>query len=121
MNWYKTAQITINEIAEKWKNKGITLSLFEYNDKVIIDSIIIPKELRKQGIGTQIMDEIINYADQTGKRIELTPGKKDTYHGTTSRQRLVDFYKRFGLVENKGRHKDYTTMSGMYRDPKETQ
>jgi len=68
---------------------------------------------------TQIMQELVNYADQIGKRFELSPGQKDPFHGTTSRGRLVNFYKRFGFIENKGRHKDFTTSRGMYRKPNE--
>ena len=116
MNWYKFSQITINDIAEKWRRKGITLFLFEDENTIVVDSLIVPKEMRKQGIGTEIMQEITNYADKHKKRIELSPGQKDDRHGTTSRKRLIDFYKRLGLVENKGRYKDYTTNKTMYRD-----
>lgn len=120
MNWYKKAQqMTSDDIAKKWRQQGITLYIFEKDDMIILDSLIVPPDQRKQGLGTQIMQELINYADTVGKRIELSPGQKEDYHGTTSRQRLVNFYKRFGLVENKGRNKDFTTTKGMYRHPNE--
>jgi len=120
MNWYKRAQqkITANDIAEKWRQQGITLYIFEKDNLIVLDSIIIPKEQRKQGIGTKIMEELINYADSVGKRFELSPGQKEDYHGTTSKGRLVNFYKRFGFKENKGRNKDFTTNKTMYREPK---
>jgi len=119
MNWYKTAQNTpeLNMIMEKWNSQGITLYLYENDNAITLDSIIVPKEQRKQGIGSQIMQEITNYADMVGKRIELSPGQKDDFHGTTSRGRLVDFYKRFGLVQNKGRNKDFSMSKSMYREP----
>ncbi len=63
------------------------------------------------------MRDIVDYADATGKRVVLTPGQKDDRHGTTSRSRLVTFYKRFGFVENKGRAKDFTISESMYREP----
>jgi len=118
MNWYKKAQqMNANQIAEKWRQQGIVLYIFE-NDKIIVlDSIIVPKEKRKQGIGTQIMEELINYSDSVGKRLELSPGQKDDYNGTTSKGRLVNFYKRFGLIENKRRNKDFGTSKTMYREP----
>jgi GNAT superfamily N-acetyltransferase len=121
MDWYKKAQQIegLNSILNKWRALGVTLYIYEKNDKIILDSIIVPKEQRKQGIGTQIMNEIINYADKIGKRIELSPGQKDDYNGTTSRGRLVNFYKRHGLIENKGRNKDFTTNKTMYREPNE--
>ena len=123
MNWYKRIKTSQNSpeldsILQKWKSQGITLYVYENDSKIHVESIIVPKDQRKQGIGTAIMQEIINYADSVGKRLELTPGVKDPNHGTTSRGRLVNFYKRLGLIENKGRNKDYSTMSGMYRDPK---
>jgi GNAT superfamily N-acetyltransferase len=120
MNWYKIAQqMNANQIAEKWRQQGVVLYIFEKDDIIILDSIIVPKEQRKQGIGTKIMEELISYADSVGKRLELSPGQKDDYNGTTSKRRLVNFYKRFGLVENKGRNKDFETSKTMYRNPNE--
>lgn len=123
MSWYKIAQNTpeLNAIMEKWQSQGITLYLYENDSAITLDSIIVPKEQRKQGIGSQIMQEITNYADMVGKRIELSPGQKDDFHGTTSRGRLVNFYKRFGLVQNKGRNKDFSMSKSMYREPTITQ
>ncbi len=90
----------------------------ERPDVITLDMIEVPKTDRKQGVGTAVMDELINYADQTNKRIILTPGQRDDRHGTTSRNRLVKFYKRFGFIENRGRNKDFTVSQSMYRDPK---
>ena len=119
MNWYKIAQnmTSIEELTNKWKPEGVVLYVFERDDAVVLDSLIVPPDKRKQGIGTQIMQEVANYADMVGKRLELSPGQKDDYHGTTSRGRLVNFYKRFGLVENKGRNKDFEISKSMYRNP----
>ena len=121
MNWYKTAQRSpeLEAILNKWRSQGITFYVFEDDNKIILDSLIVPPEKRKQGIGTQIMQELTNYADSVQKRIELTTGQKDDFHGTTSKRRLTNFYKRHGLVENKGRNKDFTTNKSMYREPNE--
>ena len=120
MNWYKKSQQTetLESIENKWRSQGVVLFIFEKDDKIILDTLIVPPGQRKQGIGTQIMQELTNYADSIGKRLEVSPGQKDDYHGTTSRGRLVNFYKRHGLVENKGRNKDFTTNKSMYREPK---
>ena len=119
MNWFKKAQIPpeLESILNKWKSQGVILYVFENNNKIILDSIIVPPKKRKQGMGTQIMQELTNYADMVRKRLELSPGQRDDYHGTTSRGRLVNFYKRFGLIENKGRNKDFSTSKSMYREP----
>ena len=105
-----------NYLKEKYNLKS--LFIFENDTDIIIDMIEVPKENRKQGIGTAVMQEIIFYADKNNKRILLTPGLRDKKHGTTSRSRLIKFYKRFGFVENKGRNKDYTISYSMYRNPK---
>lgn len=121
MNWYKKASQTpeLEGIMNKWRSQGVTLYVFEHIDKIQLDSITVPKDKRKQGIGTQIMQELTNYADSVRKRLELSPGQKGDFHGTTSKGRLINFYKRFGLIENKGRNKDFTTTRTMYREPNE--
>lgn len=121
MNWYKQTQnqITTKDIAKKWEQQGININIIEENNIIILDTLVIPLNRRKQGIGTQIMQELINYADQVEKRFELSPGQKGDFKGTTSRGRLVNFYKRFGFIENKGRNKDFIATKEMYRNPNE--
>jgi len=93
-------------------------SLGDSNPNTIkLDSIRVAKDARKSGVGSAVMQELTAYADEHGQRIVLTPGQKDDGHGTTSRSRLVKFYKRFGFKENKGRSKDFTISAGMIRDP----
>jgi len=88
------------------------------NDTINLDSIIVDKATRKQGVGSAVMQELTDYADAEGYQIILTPGTKDDAHGTTSRGRLVKFYKRFGFRENKGRSMDFAIGGGkMIRDP----
>lgn len=102
--------------------KTLGLQVFDvwFNNKgeIKLQSLIVPKNSRKQGLGSQAMEKLIAYADTLNKRIILTPGVTDDFHGTTSRSRLVNFYKQFGFIENKGRHKDFTISDGMYRNPK---
>tara|TARA_Y100000034_G_scaffold115046_1_gene151815 strand:+ start:1430 stop:1831 length:402 start_codon:yes stop_codon:yes gene_type:complete len=110
----------LNQIEQKWQSQGITLSLgVSFSGAIDVHTIIIPKEKRKQGIGTQIVQEVIDYANSVERRIELSPGTKDDYHGTTSRNRLIRWYKGLGFVENRGRNKDFRTRSTMFRRPDE--
>lgn len=81
-----------------------------------LDSIIVGE--KGQGTGTAALQELCRFADQYGHRIILTPGTRDDRHGTTSRARLVRFYKRFGFRENAGRYKDFSVTAGMIRDPR---
>lgn len=90
----------------------ISLELWEDKNKLELMSIVIPKDLRKQGKGTEIMKMIVNYADEVNKPIYLTP---DLNFGATSIERLKRFYKRFGFTKNK----NYEVSHSMVREPKD--
>jgi hypothetical protein len=94
------------------------LNLFNVRGALHLSDIEVPKTVRRSGVGSAVMQEIVKYADTHGMRIILSPGQRDDRHGTTSRSRLVTFYKQFGFVENKGRNTDFTISEGMYREPK---
>lgn len=81
-----------------------------------IQSLIVPAARRKEGIGTRAMEAVCDFADEHGLRATLSPGIHDA-GSTTSRSRLVRFYKRFGFVENRGRRSDLSLSAGMYREP----
>lgn len=89
----------------------------ERSGDIKLAHLIVPKGDQRQGKGTAAMDDLCAFADLHARRILLSPGRANKEHGTTSRRRLVLFYKRFGFVENSGRRKDFTTMAGMYRHP----
>lgn len=96
------------------KTLFLTLRKFE----IKLEMIEIHKDNRKKGIGTLVMNDLIEYADYNQYSIELVPAIQDSYRGTTSRRRLVNFYKQFDFVENTGRNKDFKRISGcMYRLP----
>ena len=107
-----------NEMKRKYGLKQ--LWLFDNgNNMVDLSAIHVAKSDQKQGAGTGAMNELAEYADKYGLTIVLTPGVRDTGHGTTSRSRLVKFYKRFGFIQNKGRKMDFAIGGGkMVRYPK---
>ena len=115
---YMLESVSLPQILDKWREQGVTVFVIESGDSITVHSLIVPRDRRKQGIGSRIMEEIIAYADQVGKRVDVSPGVKDPYHGTTSHGRLVKFYKRFGFVRNRGWDKDYGISSTMYRPVK---
>jgi len=78
-------------------NDDVKIDLWDSGDRLDLESIVIPKELRGQGYGTEIMKMITKLSDQEQKPIYLTP---DTSFGGTSFKRLVSFYKRFGFNKN---------------------
>jgi len=102
-----------DRIVEKYPN--VKLDLFGDASKGYeLSRIELPKEVRGQGIGTDIMDDLISGADAEGATISLTP---DTSFVGSSVSRLNNFYKQFGFVDNKGKNKDFSTRNTMYRVP----
>lgn len=121
-----TSKVSQSDIASLQKRleqdfglKSLFLSLNERQGSLSVDNFVVPKEGRKKGTGSLVMNEVISFADKHGLMVTLSPGLQDDMQGTTSRGRLVNFYKRFGFVENKGRSKDFTISAGMYRTPSE--
>jgi|TARA_R110000824_G_scaffold113227_1_gene262876 GNAT superfamily N-acetyltransferase len=86
----------------------------EYEPHIVpIDSIVVPKEKRGQGIGSQIMERLIDWADENNYILGLDPSS-DFGSSVT---KLRKFYGRFGFVRNLGRKKDYRTRLAMIRYP----
>ena len=90
---------------------GIQLYLGDNGEGITISKIVVPEDQQNQGIGSQVMQEIVDYADSRGMPIALTPD--DTYGGSVNR--LEQFYRGFGFVPNKGRNKDYSFMETLIR------
>lgn len=103
----------LEDIKAKYKDKTDHLYLHEKDNRLSIDNMVVKKEYRNQGIGSQILNDIIAYADKNGKTITLTPTSE---YGT--KEKLKKWYKSNGFVENKGRHTDFTFRDTMYRLPK---
>ena len=101
----------LDELKKQYPN--VIFELKFGNNLIVLDRIIIPKELRCSGIGSKFMEALIQLANINNSTIILTPS--DSF-GATSINRLKRFYKRFGFVENKGKKKDYSLQwCGMYR------
>jgi GNAT superfamily N-acetyltransferase len=77
--------------------------------------IEVDKASRNKGLGTAFMEDLVAFADLTGKQIRINPSDE---LGATSKSRLEKFYKQFGFVENKpGKNKDYAISERFYRQP----
>lgn len=72
---------------------------------------------RKQGIGTTIMRELCEFADRHAAEIRLTPASKGDNAATTSRARLIRFYKKFGFAMGKRKPGDIIHIPTMIRKP----
>lgn len=106
---------SLADVVKEWSNAGIDNFVSERNGSISLSKIIVPSDLRGNGLGTSAMQSLIDYADSSGQRIVLSPSAD--FGGDKSR--LISFYKRFGFVENKGRNKDYTVSELMYREPRD--
>lgn len=95
------------------KKFNVKLSLSLVGNKIELIKIIVNGDDRNKGVGTNVMDDIVNFADRNKLIIVLTPSSD--FGGNKSR--LVSFYKKFNFVENKGKYKDYEISDTMYRLP----
>lgn len=91
---------------------GIDLDLHDNGESLTLSRIVIPKDKRGEGIGTKVMNLIIQYADAQNKPIYLTPSKD---FGASSVSRLEQFYKQFGF--KKKDKSDFSTRETMVRLP----
>ena len=102
---------SLKDIKTKYKNQTDQLNIFENKDNTIsINNLIVKENLRNQGIGQNILNDIIDYADKNKKTITLTPTNK-----YLTKNRLADWYKRNSFVENKGKNTDFSISDTMYR------
>jgi predicted GNAT family acetyltransferase len=92
----------------------VGLDIYENRTSLKLSRIVIKPEYRNTGVGTKIMEDLVKYADQNTKTISLTPASD--FGG--NKNRLLQFYKRFGFKHNKGQYKSYEVMDTMIRYPK---
>lgn len=102
-------------ISDNLERAGIKNDVSESGGLIRIHRMVVPADKRNQGLGSGAMQQLVNYADETGKRIALSPS---TDFGGSSVSRLKDFYRRFGFVDNKGRDQDLAVSETMIREPK---
>ena len=108
-------QKNISELESNIESKyNVTLDLYQNKDFLELDKIIVTEDQRNTGVGSNVMREVIDFANKQGLTITLTPS---TSYGATSIDRLKGFYKGLGFVENKGVNKDFTTKQSMLKLP----
>ena len=98
----------------KYEDYITALDIYENSKSLKLSRIIIDPKLRNSGVGTNIMLDLIKYADNNKKIITLTPSSD--FGG--NKNKLVQFYKRFGFKLNNGIYKNYEYMDTMIRYPK---
>lgn len=101
-------------LAAKYPDVSFSLSQRGDGGLATLSKVVVPKELRGQGVGSSFMGDLTQAADKDGATVALSPSSD--FGG--SKSRLLDFYKRFGFIPNKGRNIDYEISESMYRTPK---
>jgi GNAT superfamily N-acetyltransferase len=109
----QAARMTLVDVEKAFMDLGVEERLTETDVAIRPGIIRVPENLRSQGRATNAMQRLIEYADQAGKRIDVSP----TAEFGANKRRLVEWYKRLGFVENKGRNKDFAISATMYRVP----
>lgn len=89
------------------------------NGSLFLSDFYIKPEHRGKGVGTKIMNSIVQFADSMKLPVVLIPEPDDDNMSETD---LINFYKKFGFVVNKGKQKDYSFSDPfaltMYRLPR---
>ncbi len=101
-------------LEEKYGDYLVGLDVYETATSLILSRIVLNKESRNAGIGTQIMTDLINYADKNKQIIALTPSSD--FGG--NKNKLIQFYKKFGFKKNAGQYKHYEFKDDMIRYPR---
>lgn len=104
----------IDTDALKKRFPDVDFSVRQSDDKAFLDRIIVPKEQRNAGVGSEFMKALVDAADADKARLGLTPSSD--FGGAKSR--LEAFYRRFGFVPNKGKNRDFELMAAMIRQPR---
>ena len=103
----------VDSFRHKWNEKGVQNFVYAHPGVISLSQIVVPKAVRSKGIGSAFMKELTDIADKHNHKIVLSPSSD--FGGTKSR--LINFYKKHGFVENKGKNKDYTISESMFREP----
>ena len=101
-------------LKNKYDNCLHGLDIYENKHSLVLSRIVIKEECRGTGVGTSIMNDLITYVDYNKKIIALTPSSD--FGG--DKNRLIQFYKRFGFKHNKGQYKSFEFREAMIRYPK---
>lgn len=88
---------SINTFVKDKYGENVDIWTWQKDGNIELSKIIIDKKKRGQGIGTEVMKDILKHADKTAQTVTLTPGGE--FGGSVAR--LKKFYGNLGFVKNK--------------------
>jgi len=99
------ANAELQSIIDSFMNQYPELDLWAYEteSKIQLSELRLPVDMRRKGIGSEIIRAIQEFAQRRGKPISLSPEPEVGY-----KKKLNDFYKGHGFVPNRGRNTDFT-------------
>lgn len=109
-----------NDIKSKYPQLH-QIELFMDGDKnsLFLGDVSVKDQFRGTGVGTQVMNDIVSFADANGVPIVLIPNPESETQAAV--KRLILFYNRFGFVVNQGKNVDSFLSDpdgvSMYRRP----
>lgn len=68
------------------------------DNALVLDMVWVDEAERGQGIGTQLVELAIEYAEEEGKTLGLYAEPQDD---STDQERLIAWYRRFGFKSDK--------------------
>ena len=111
--WMKTSPLS-GELMDKYGDAIEKLHLYEWDKNYLeLNMIRIRSSYRGKGIASEILQRIVDYADDFDKIVHLTP----TDEFGSNKKRLTNFYKGFGFVSNRKDNKDFKVKDTMIRFP----
>jgi GNAT superfamily N-acetyltransferase len=90
------------EVRDKYPVAILDFHYEPIQDVFLVSRIVVPHDKRGQGIGTAVMQELVDYAKSKGKRVALTPVPEHPLNETDI-QRLDRFYKNVGFKRNRNK------------------
>jgi GNAT superfamily N-acetyltransferase len=101
-------------IRDKYKDILDRVFIFKHDGWIELSILRISPPFKNKGYGTRIMQDIIDYADDNNIIVTLTPSSDFG----SNKNRLTQFYRRFGFVLNRGANKFFQSRDALIRYPK---
>ena len=91
---------------------SVDFSLSQKGNQATLSKVVVPKDQRGQGVGSEFMNALTKAADSDGTQLALSPSSD--FGG--NKAKLIEFYKQFGFVPNKGKSIDLSISESMRRE-----
>jgi hypothetical protein len=109
---YKVSPLK-SELLSKYPDIIDNINLYQSDEAIELNLIKLRYGKKGLGKGREILNIIMQYADDNNLTVHLTP----TDEFGSNLKRLTNFYRELGFVNNKGKNKELRTKDTMIRYP----